>query len=203
MMTKINTPYGEYNENVLTSDFTFDNTKPWEFTVGSGIIGNIVESSTEEHFVGAKSLKIHHTQYDLNAITVRPENTGDYEFTVSRDGWYRFSIKTLLPAPAPWLPEVNGGISLYANGAGAPFKTFQLKIGSNSEPEFSFNYNKWETFFEDVFLNEGDVISLSIHISPDSLFTPGVLTIYFDAFKLEYIVDRVFEEPTIYTLPIN
>ena len=203
MMTKIDTPYGEYNENVLTADFTFDNVKAWEFVVGAGIPGNTVGSSTEEHFVGEKSLKIHHEEYNLNAITVRPTNSGDYEFTVPRDGWFRFSIRTLLQATAPWLPEVNGGISFYKNGAGAAFKTFQLKIGNNSEPEFSYAYNKWQTFFEDVYLTEDDVISLSIHITYESLYTPGILNIYFDGFKVEYVTDRVFEEPSIYTLPIN
>lgn len=202
-MTKIDTPYCEYNENILTSDFTFDNTLPWEFVVGVGIPGNTVGSSTEQFFSNNKSLKIHHEEYDLNAITVRPTNSGDYEFTASRSGEHRFSFASYLPAITPWLPEVNGGISFYKNGAGAPFITLPFKIGNNSEPEFSYQYNKWQIFFDDLYLTAGDIISFSIHIASDSLYTPGVLDIFFDRFKLEYIKDRHFDEPTFYTLPIN
>lgn len=203
MMTKINTPYCEYNENILTSDFTFDNILPWEFSVGAGIVGNTVGTSNEQHFVGTKSLKIHHEEYNSNAIIVKPTNSGDYEFTVPRDGDYRYSFASFILASNPWLPEVSGNLLLYANGNPTPIYTLPFKIGNNSEPEFSYAYRKWQLFYDDIFLNEGDVISLAINITYQSTFTPGILDIYFDRFKVEYVTDRNFEEPTFYTLPIN
>lgn len=202
-MTKIDNTQVEYNENILTTDFTFDNTFPWEFTVGSGIPGNIVGTSNEQHYVGNKSLKVYHTEYDSNAITISPVNSTEYSFTVPRTGYYNFSIRTFIQASVPWLPEVTGDINLYANGSGIPYHTFVLKAGNNSEPEFSYDYNKWQTFYDEVALIEGDIITLSIHLTYQSTFTPGILTMYFDGFKVEYMDDRVFEIPTLYTLPIN
>jgi hypothetical protein len=201
-MIKIGNTYSEYNENILTSDFTFDNILAWQFTVGGGGT-NTVGTSTDEHFVGEKSLKIYHDSYNLNDITVRPTIATDYDFVIPRDGTYIFSLRAFIAATNPWLPEISGGLSFYANGGGSPYHTCTLTIGNNAEPELSFNYNKWQTFYEEITFLAGDVITLSIHITYESSFTPGELTIYFDGFKLEYIDDRDTILPTLYSQPIN
>ena len=200
-MIKITNNLSQYNENVLSQDFTFDNTLPWGLTVGMGS-GATAVNSTDQHYEGTKALKILHPTYDLQEVTFRPTTPGDYEYTVGRTGDHIFSIRAMIVAIAPNLPEVYGGISFYANGAGSPFKTFPLIIGNNSDPEFSFSYNKWECFYELVNLVEGDVISLSIHIENDASYTPGTLEIHFDGFKLEYVEDKIYSLPTYYTKPI-
>lgn len=200
-MIKIFNNLSQYNENVLSSDFTFENNLGWTLTVGGGS-GATISNSTENHYQESKALKITHPTYDLNEITIIPTNPTDYVFTVPRTGKYIFSIRTLIKCPANNLPEVFGGISFYANGAGVPFKTFSLMIGNNSLPNFTFNYNKWETFYEDVQLVAGDTISLSIHIENQPSHLGGLLEIFFDAFKLEYIQDKIYELPTYYTKPI-
>lgn len=203
-MIKIDTTHPEYNENILTSDFTFDNSLLWEFTVGAGIPGNLVETSTEQHYVGEKSLKIYHTEYDTNAITIAPVTATDYDFVIPRDGHYMFSMRTLIDASAPWLPEVDGSISFYSNGSGTPTITLPFKAGNNAEPKFSYQYNKWQTLYDELgYFTKGDIVTISIYIDYQSTFTPAILKMYFDGFDVKYIDDRAYSIPSLYTLPIN
>lgn len=189
-----------YNENVLTQDFTFNNNKSWTLTVGAGT-GAVVESSTDEYFCIEKSLKIAHPQYDLNDITFRPTTSTDYAFTIPRTGKYIFSFRCLLPG-STFLPELVGGISFYINGAGSPYVTLPFNIGNNSLPEFTYIYNAWQTFFDDITFTAGQVVTFSMHLTADPTWTPGNLEFFLDGFKLEYVRDKDYSQPTIYSLPI-
>lgn len=201
MITKIDYEKPHYNENVLTQDFTFDNNKLWTLTVGAGT-GAVIESSTDEYYCINKSLKISHPQYDLNDITFRPTTSTDYEFVIPRTGKYIFSFRCLLPGNT-FLPELIGGISFYINGAGSPYITLPFNIGNNSTPLFSFAYNVWQTFYNEITFTAGQTITFSIHLTSDASWTPGNLEFYLDAFKLEYVKDKDYSQPTIYSLPIN
>lgn len=193
--------FPRYNENVLTQDFTFDNNKSWTLTVGAGT-GATVASSTQEYFCTNKSLKISHPQYNLNDITFRPTTSTDYAFTIPRTGKYIFSFKSFIQG-TNWLPELVGGISFYVNGGGSPYITLPFNIGNNSLPHFTYIYNAWQTFFNEVTFTAGQVITFSIHLTSDATWTPGYLEFFLDAFKLEYVRDKDYSQPTIYSLPIN
>jgi hypothetical protein len=199
-MTKITWEKPLYNENILTEDFTFDNTKTWDVTVGSGS-GATVTTSTSEHFVGEKSLKINHPHYNLNDISFRPTNSTDYSFVVPRNGKYIFSFRTMIHG-TNWLPELVGGISFYVNGSGSPYATLPFNIGSNSIPNFTYVYNAWQTFYNEISFTAGQTITLSIHLTYDPLWTPAVLEFFMDGFKMEYIVDKAYNTPTMYSKPI-
>lgn len=201
MFNKIDYEKPSYNENVLTEDFTFKNTKLWTLTLGAGT-GASVESSTEEYFCIEKSLRITHPQYDLSEITFRPTTSTDYAFTIARTGNYIFSFKCLLPGNTS-LPELVGEIRFYVNGGDSPYATIPFNIGNNSLPLSSFAYNAWQTFYEEITFTEGQVITLSINLKSDPTWTPGYLKFFLDAFKLEYLKDKDYSQPTIYSLPIN
>jgi len=200
-MIKVTNELSRYNENVLTQDFTFNNNKLWTLPVGGGT-GAVVESSTDEYYCIEKSLKISHPQYDLNDITFRPTVSTDYAFTIPRTGKYIFSFRCLLPGTT-WLPELVGGISFYINGSGSPYVTLPFNIGNNSLPEFTFVYNAWQTFYDEVTFTAGQVITFSIHLSAEPTWAPGYLEFFLDGFKLEYVEDKTYSRATIYTLPIN
>lgn len=200
MMTKITWEKPLYNENVLTEDFTFDNNKNWTLTVGGGT-GAIVETSTAEHFVGEKSLRIYNPHYNLNDITFRPTTSSDYSFTVPRTGRYIFSFRTFVQA-STFLPELVGGISFYVNGSGSPYITLPFNIGNNSLPEYSYVYNAWQTFYNQITFTAGQVVTFSIHLTYDALWTPAALEFFMDGFKLEYTKDKAYNVPTIYSKPI-
>lgn len=199
-MTKITWEKPLYNENILTEDFTFDNIKTWNLSVGGGT-GATVTTSTSEHFVGEKSLKINHPQYNLSDITFKPTNSTDYSFIIPRTGKYVFSFRTMIHGTT-WLPELVGGISFYVNGSGSPYVTLPFNIGNNSIPNFTYVYNAWQTFFNEVSFTAGQTITLSIHLTHDPLWAPVSLEFFMDGFKMEYVEDKAYKVPTIYSKPI-
>lgn len=198
-MQQINECFCDYNKNLLTTDFLFDNTIPWIFTLGNGIPGVSCDTSLNEKYVENKSLRIYNPSFTLNDITVKPLNNTDYTFVVPITGNYIFSIRTLLKTSFNNGFEINGGITFYKNGNGAPYKTFPIEIKDFSNTIY-YQYNKWVTTFKNVDLIEGDVITLSIHIN-FGIAPSDELELYFDGFKLEYVGNRNQDVPSYYTKP--
>lgn len=199
MMQLINFRKLEYNENHLSENFLFDNNDaPWT----SDVPGAVVEFSTDYRYVNNKSLRVFHTSYNVDDITFKPTTASQYTFTVPKTGRYTFSYEVVSKNSGGWFPEVEGICRLILNGN--PLTTIDLdfKIGNNTEPEFTFNYRKWQTFYETFQVTGGTTIDVEFFIPAQPSFTGGFFELFFEAFKFEFVTDRVTEHPTYYTKPV-
>jgi hypothetical protein len=199
-MIKVTIPYGDYQDNLISEDFLLENNKNWAFSVGAGG-GNIVELTTDEAFVGSHSIRIKNVNYNFSDVTIQPASNLDYNIVIPRTSFYNFCFRTLLKATAPWLPELVGGFQIYVNGGGSPTYTSLLKIGNNTDPEFSYVYNKWQLLYNKFAFQAGDTITIKIHINSDSLFVPNQFELFIDGFQFNYIDDRVHQIPGLYVKP--
>lgn len=200
MMNLIHNVLNEYNENILTDNFKNSNYVTWNATNLSGI-ATMGEDDSRKYDEG-KSLRLYTTGYSTDDTTFSPSSTSDFSFIAKKSGTHLFSFRTYLPPAALWFPEVEGHLQLNQTIGSVPHKTFNFQIGNNTQPEFTFEYRKWQTFYEAVELAEGVEYYFSGGtILQNPTFTPDVLEIFFDGFKMEFIGDRDFIIPTYYTKP--
>lgn len=199
-MIRIDLPYGDYQDNLISEDFLLENGKNWQFSVGGGA-NTSVSLSTEESFVKEHSIKIVNNNYNFTDITIEPANTLDYKITITKTGYYNFCLRTLLKAIAPHLPELIGGVSIYKNGEGSPTYTSSLSIGNNSLPEFSYYYNKWNLYYDKFYFTINDIITIKLHITSDPSFLANSFILFLDGFQLNYMNNRINTIPSLYVKP--
>ena len=198
MMNLIHEVLNEYNENILTDNWKNSNYVNW---VATNLAGTIMEESDSRRYEEGKSLRLYINGYDTGDTSFQPVAQLDTAFVAPKTGNYLFSMRVYLPGTA-FLPEVEGELNFMNWDTMTLLPTIPFKIGNNTDPEFSFSYNKWQTFYTQVFLTAGTTYVLdggTIFAQPT--YAPGVVEIFFDGFKMEYISDRNFVIPTYYTKP--
>ena len=200
MMQLINLVNPDYNENLLSYNWTFANPI---YTWQSNVLGAIIELTSSQVYGELNSLRIYHTSWDTNSIEVSPIDTSKYSFSVERGGIHSFSFKGFSKPAGSWFPEIEGEFRLIKNGNPLDYISFPFKIGNNTEPEFTFAYEKWQTFYQTASLNIGVVYTPTIIIPANPSFTPGFFELFLDGFKIEYVEDRVYNIPSYYTTPIK
>ncbi len=190
----------EYNENLLRDNYTLDNNEQtWFNSVGGG---TTVTVESDINFIANKVLKVSHNSYDINPLMFRPTIPDKFSFTIARDGDYTFSFEALLSGLGGNFPELTGNVTFIRNGNPLTTIVLDFSIGNNTEPLFTFAYNKWQTFSERIQMIIGDIITIEFNIDNNISSPFGIFELYLKEFKLEYAQDRDFNIPTYYTKPI-
>ncbi len=201
MMQLINTVHGEYNENVLTDVFKHSNDIEWTVTNPPG--GATVETTDVFGYEEGRSIKVSALSYADNDTQFFPTDPFKYSFKVLKTGNYIFSFRTVVPSQGNFLPEIVGSF-FWDRIGGAPLQlTCPFAIGNNSFPEFAFEYDKLQTFYQSVYLTAGEEYSLGGQIDQQPFWAPGTVDIYFTGFKMEFIDDKAYNIPTYYTKPCS
>lgn len=198
---KIDQRYCQYNKNVLTADFLNTNSYAWNASLSPGTFGTIsAELQTEIKYLN-KGLRVITDNFNDNDIEFAPANLTHYSFSPEVSGEHIFSFVVYSNATTQPV-EVNGFLNLYEYPSlFSPFDPFTFAIGNNTEPEFSFQYRKFETFFMRVILDSSKTYIMNWAILQDIASPFPGFDLTFDLFKLEYIADKRQETPSFYTKP--
>lgn len=200
MMNLIQQVHAEYNENVLTDNYKNVNRMLW--TAVNTPAATMVETNDYTYEEG-KSLRLNIQGYASDETEFSPVVSDYFEFIVPKTGKYIFSVRALVPDTSPDLPNFVGRFFLSLVGGGPSIIPLDFKIGNNTEPEFTFEYGKWQTFFTEVTLTQGEVYTILGEVDKEVTWTGGPVNLYFAGFKLEYIEDKNYNIPTYYTKPMS
>lgn len=196
MMNLIQQVHTEYNENVLSDNYKNVNGVPWTAT---NLTGATMVESEDYTYEEGRSLHLNILGYDVDETEFAPTTVDDFYFEVPKTGTYIFSFRVLSPAIAPYFPEFVGRFFLNEMlGTSIPL---EFKIGNNTIPEFTFEYRRWQTFYAEVTLVQGETYTLSGEIDKEPTWFAGPVDLYFAGFKLEYTSDKIYNIPTYYTKP--
>jgi len=198
---KIDERYCQYNKNVFPIDFLNDNNILWGAVLAGGTI--TAELQTDIYY-NKKGLRIQCTEgAGANDAYFATVDENDYSFQVPRSGDYIFSFVVYNNSPNNQPTEIEGWLDVTEIDpylSPIPLQGLTFKIGNNTEPEFSFSYRKFETFFIKMTLEEMKTYKFEWNINQVvSGFDTYDLT--FDLFKLEYVGDKKQETPSFYTKP--
>lgn len=200
MMNLINNVHNEYNENVLTDNYKNVNRVLW---FAYNLPAATCSESDFYTYEEGKSLQLSIQGYAVDETEFVPVVTDYFEFKVPKTGKYIFSFRGLVPDTSPDLPNIVGRFFLTRVGGAPLVIPLEFKMGNNVEPEFTFEYGKWQTFYGEINLDEDDVFTLSGEIDKEVTWTGGQVDFYFAGFKLEYTEDKIYNIPTYYTKPMG
>ncbi len=201
---KITDVKAQYNKNVLPLDFLNENTHAWTAFLSGGTITAVCQ---DEIFYRKKGIRIQASGTDGNDSFFALADQNHYSFTVPQNGEYIFQFAAYSNCPSNSPVEINGWLDikeLTVPVFSPPLlQGLEFKIGNNSEPEFSFNYRKWEHFFIRVALEQGKTYFMEWNINQDVSAIYDWLDLTLDMFKLELMNGKTFDIPTIYTKPLE
>lgn len=192
----------QYNKNLLPIDFLNTNTHLWTASLAGG---SITAECQDEIYYAEKGIRVQASGTDLNDSYFAPTDPNHYSFTVPKSGDHIFQFAVYSNCPSNSPVEIDGWLNILEMGTpniSPPLlQGLEFKIGNNSEPEFSFNYRRWEHFFIPITLEQGKtyIMEWNIHQDTSTVFNWYDLT--FDMFKLESMIGKTFSIPTIYTKP--
>ena len=194
MMNLISNVHNEYNENILSDNFNFTNGVIWNDPSGATI------DETSVNGFDNRAIRIQAATYADNGIQASPVNPEDLAFEVPKSGKYIFSFKVVLPIILGEQVDITGSFfwdkNLTLTTIECPFQ-----IGNNTVPEFTFQYEKMQTFYQEMDLLAGDTYTLRFDVDDNPTWMSNILDITFTAFKMEYVEDKPYNVPTIYTKP--
>ena len=202
---KIDEVKSQWNRNLLPIDFLNTNTYPWTAVLNPGTTGSITAESQSDIKYAEKGIRIQCPEgHDLNDAYFAPTDENHYSFTVPKNGVYIFSFAALLNHPSSIPVEINGSMSILETITNISIPTLYVmpfKIGNNTEPEFSFQFRKWEMFFVRVVLQKGKTYKMEWNIYQEDGSPFGFYDLILDLFKLELVTDKKWEIPSYYTKP--
>lgn len=200
MMNLINSVHNEYNENILSDNWNSSSGISWSATNN---VGTLMMEDGTKCYAENKSLKLTCTGYDSSDTVFGPTWLNDLTFVAPRSGKYLFSFRVNLSSGVfDPKPEVTGEFR-FIESISAVNTLIPFTLGTNTVPEFTFEYDAWQTFYSEITLVAGGVYKLgACKIFQEGAYSPGVVEMYFAGFKMEYIEDRTFEIPTYYTKPV-
>ena len=200
---KITDVKAQYNENLLPIDFLNDNNHPWTATLAGG---TITAGPQTDIYYAKKGIRIQASGTDLNDSFFALADQNHYSFTVPKSGDYIFQFAAYSNCPNNSPVEINGWLNIIevaipTNVTPPLLQNLEFKIGNNSEPEFSFNYRKFEHFFIPITLEEGKTYFMEWNIGKDVSAVFDWFDLTLDLFKLESMIGKTFNIPTTYTKP--
>jgi len=183
-MTPIEQLRADYNFNWLSKQF--DNNTPIIWDVVNGTMNYEVLK-----IFNKSSLNIQPNDVSLD-VTFKPNDPNDYEIEIKKTGEYVFSFRVLIEANSNTPNTLKG--------------KFILKSTTDIEMPFAIGvaenmvnpYNVWVTMYQSISLTQGDIYQLQGQIDANS-FQSNILNVYFDGFSLEYVEDKHYKIPSIYT----
>lgn len=177
-----------YSDNLLNSFCTFNSVHSWNKVSGGANVGKI-ENSTQDKYAGKSAIKVTFVNtgeciFNAGGSQMQTNITSSEVYLLS----YRFA-KDNTPS------EVIVKIQMYVNGNLFP----QNEIIQTLSAENGFVNGQWNTFFQEVSLNDSDVVDFAFSVQSD---TVGV-NLYIDGLKLEKN-DRNLNVPSVYSeVPIE
>ena len=144
MMNLITTVHSEYNENILSDNWNNSSGISWSATNNVGTL--MIEDDTK-FYAENKSLRLYITGYDTSDTVFGPTLLNDLTFVVPRTGKYIFSCRVNLSSGLlDPKPEVTGEFRLIET-ISTINTLIPFTIGTNTLPEFTFEYDTWQTFY--------------------------------------------------------
>ncbi len=201
-MVYINNVHPEFNKNLLTTNFLNGSGVLWNAV--NAISATAVEDTNDAlTYEGSKVLTITTDGHSVDDTTFEPINPSEYSFIAPVTGKYIFSCRVYLKNFGLVFPELTGNLILAKVLTPASFALLPFTIGNNVIPEFSFEYNKWNTLYQEVTLSEGEAYYL--HGILDQGIGAPLDSIWFSfaGFKIELVKDRTFTMPSYYTSPVD
>jgi hypothetical protein len=197
-MIKINNTQPDFNDNILSNDFSFENILPWSFN-NVEAIDSTIGTSDDIAYEGNKCLKAFHLNSNSHELETYPTDPDKYNFTTYKSGEHIFSFRTYIIENISYpLDDVSVKIMIHLKGNPVPTTILYCNIIQQE-----YVYSKWQTFFEKITLLGNTDYQIFIEFTNSGNYIPDEYTIYLDGFKLEYIQDRDFNIPTMYSKPIN
>ena len=200
---KITEVKAQYNENLLPIDFLNDNNHSWTASLAGGTI--TAGPQTDIYYV-KKAIRIQASGTDQNDSFFALSDQNHYSFSVPQSGDYIFQFAAYSNCPNNSPVEINGWLNVIEMAV--PFNVsppllqgLEFKIGNNTEPEFSFNYRKFEHFFIPMTLEAGKTYFFEWNINQNTSTNFDWYDLILDMFKLESMIGKTFAIPTIYTKP--
>jgi len=175
----------QYCKNLVTKFWQFNDN--FSYNTVSGGSNGVANNNQERAYEGDKSLLVTFTGAGEYIF-----NTGGTEtnFEIPRDGWYLFSF-------AFWKENVNASvdytIQVYANGVADDDKSIVQTLHNTN----GFVDGQWNTYFQFIYFNEGDIVSADFTVQTSNWSGTKV---YLDGVMVN-LNDRNLTIPPIYQKP--
>jgi hypothetical protein len=172
----------KYSENLLPKFCQFDENIVWNVVLGGS--NAVVENTLTKPYKGKRCLLI--TAIDTGGITF--DYASGMSFTATETGTYIIAIRAKVPVAYDGA-IINFRMYCYKNSVSTP--EFDFNVYNTAD---SFEYDKWNTFYQTFDLEVGDVFDVQFKHTSDTLGS----TIYLDGFKVE-LDNRNVAIPSRYT----
>lgn len=177
-----------YSDNLLNSFCNFNSVHSWNKVSGGSNVG-IIENSTQNKYAGLRAIKI---PFIGTSECIFNAGGSQMQQTITKSGlhllscrFYKENVNT----------EVILKLQMYVNGNLLP----QNEIEQSLSSAFGFVDSQWNTFYQEVNLEVGDVVDFAFSVQAD---TVG-FNLYIDGLKLEKN-DRNLNVPSVYSeVPIE
>lgn len=200
MMNLIHTVHTEFNQNIFTDNFKNSNYVNW---IATNLAGTLMEESANRRYEEGKVQRLYINGYDVADTYFSTVYPTDFSFIPSKSGLHSFAIRTQVLSLGGNYPDVKGAFFINKLSDMSIVYTCEFAAGTSALPLGTFNYDKWQTIYQNVELVAGTEYFITGVIYKEVGYTPGVLEIFFGGYKMEYIEDRVFNIPTYYTKPTS
>lgn len=172
-----------YSDNLLNTFCNFNTPHTWNKVSGGANVG-VIENSISQTYSGKRAIKLTFVNtgeciFNAGGFQMQTNITSSGVYLLS----YRFA-KDNTPS------EVIAKVQIYINGTLFP----NNEIIQTLSTENGFVDFQWNTFYQEISLNDGDIVDFAFSVQCD---TTGV-DFYIDGLKLE-LNDRNLNVPSIYS----